>query len=421
MRWITLHRGTMKPGPVAGSQALTRDAERKLKLYQSFCYIVGGVLSPLLANIALHGLERSIRTTFPQRYGRNARSAPTVVRYADDFVVLHPDRSVIEQIQQHIATWLQGMGLELKPSKTRIAHTLNPHNGQVGFDFLGFLVRQFPVGKTHSGTYVDRAQQTHLLGFKTIIRPNRTAVKRHSLALRAIIHQHKMAPQAALIDRLNPVIRGWTRYYATVCSKATFATLEHLTFLKLRRWAKRRHPRKPWYWVARKYWRLDQGHWHFAVKDGIWLYRHTQMPIRRHIKVQGVRSPYDGDWAYWARRLGKHPDMPMSITKLLQRQHGKCAWCGLSFHEEDVLERDHVIPIALGGRNQYANWQLLHRHCHDQKTASDGSLAVRHARCLSEHRRDARGGGTHDKRQTNEEPDVGKLTRPVLQTSQLGD
>ena len=102
----------------------------------------GGVISPLIANVALHGLETLVAETHA-----NAK----VIRYADDLVVLHPDLSVIEAAQQTITHWLADMGLELKPSKTRITHTLHPHHGQIGFDFLGFHIRQHPVGKTHSG------------------------------------------------------------------------------------------------------------------------------------------------------------------------------------------------------------------------------------------------------------------------------
>ena len=100
----------------------------------------GGVLSPLLANIALHGFETVIREAFPERKpGTNVHWKPNVVRYADDFVVMHEDETVIQQVQQLATAWLAGMGLELKPSKTKITHTLSTHNGNVGFDFLGFV------------------------------------------------------------------------------------------------------------------------------------------------------------------------------------------------------------------------------------------------------------------------------------------
>jgi RNA-directed DNA polymerase len=143
----------------------------------------GGPLSPLLANIALHGMETAIRNAFPIRITRNGKREgwqPIVIRYADDLVVFHRDRAVIEQTQTLLSEWLAGMGLELKPSKTRIGHTLQPLDGQVGFDFLGFNVRQYPMGKTHSA----KNTKGHRLGFKTIIKPSQEAIRRHGIALR---------------------------------------------------------------------------------------------------------------------------------------------------------------------------------------------------------------------------------------------
>ena len=110
------------------------------------------------------------------------------------------------------------------------------------------------------------------------------------------------------------------------------------------------------------------------TKDGKYrLYRHDKMPIRRHVKVKGTRSPYDGDFVYWATRQGKHPQVPKYIAILLKRQHGKCVWCNLYFKAEDLAENDHVVPTARKGGDATDNRQLLHRHCYDEKTAGDGS------------------------------------------------
>ncbi len=115
----------------------------------------GGVISPLLANIALHGLEERITKVYTRSCKRGGAN---VIRYADDFVVLHRDLETLEEIRQMASEWLAGMGLELKPSKTRITHTLRSHDGKVGFDFLGFHVRQHHVGKTHTGKLGERNQ-----------------------------------------------------------------------------------------------------------------------------------------------------------------------------------------------------------------------------------------------------------------------
>ncbi|MBV9172752.1 MAG: group II intron reverse transcriptase/maturase, partial [Chloroflexi bacterium] len=178
----------------------------------------GGVISPLLANIALHGLESALRRCATQRQG-----PLKVVRYADDFVVLHPDLAVIERATAAATAWLATLGLELQPSKTRITHTLVPYEGAIGFDFLGFTVRQFRVGQTHSGKYVSNLQGTiRLLGFKTIIKPSRRAVVRHLAAVKEVIRRNRSSRQEAVVHQLNPVMRGWSNYYRSSVAKATF-------------------------------------------------------------------------------------------------------------------------------------------------------------------------------------------------------
>jgi RNA-directed DNA polymerase len=134
----------------------------------------GGVISPILANVALHGLEEAITTAFPRRQKAGVVfQRPTVLRYADDFVVLHRDLAVIEKVKQLVSEWLAGMGLEMKPSKTAITHTLRQHEGRVGFDFLGFNVRQYPAGKNHSSKTGRRGGNPITLGFKTLIKPSK--------------------------------------------------------------------------------------------------------------------------------------------------------------------------------------------------------------------------------------------------------
>ncbi len=233
--------------------------------------------------------------------------APTLMRYADDFIVLHPDLTTIERIQKLIVTWLSEWGLELKPSKTRITHTLHEHQGHLGFDFLGFHVRQYLVGKRHT----SRSTRGALLGFKTFIQPCPEAIHRHYEAIRDVIDRHVAAPQAVLIEHLNPLLRGWANYYSAVVSKRTFNKLDNLLFSKLLHWAYRRHPRRSRRWIIRKYWHLETGHWVFGTPDGgRRLYTHSQVPIRRHVKVRDTKSPFDGDWLYWVTRMGRHPSYP---------------------------------------------------------------------------------------------------------------
>lgn len=335
----------------------------------------GGVLSPLLMNVALHGLETAVTTHFSRLPSRKdgpnrRRRQPTLIRYADDLVAIDEDETIIQQVQTFIDQWLAGMGLELKPSKTRIVHTLQPCDNDndkvIGFDFLGFNVRQYPVGRRRTA-HTCRGVP---LGFATIIKPSTKAVHTHLQAIGTVIKAHKHATQAVLTQRLNPIIKGWTNYHAAVCSKKTFSKLDHLTYLKLRAWAHYRHPGKGKRWIAAKYWHPERGRWRFASGD-ITLHRHSQTSIRRHVKVAGSRSPYDGNWVYWSMRMGRHPETTAQVANLLRRQKGRCAYCGLFFRSGDMLEQDHVIPRAQGGADTLVNLQLLHRHCHDRKTAMD--------------------------------------------------
>ncbi len=339
----------------------------------------GGVISPLLANIALHGMEERIKQfaetlSLKDNRGKeqskhNKRQRLSLIRYADDFVILHKDITVVTRCSRIISEWLNDMGLELKPSKTRLAHTLNQYGQEKpGFDFLGFNIRQFQVGKYASEQ-----------GFKTFITPSKQKQKVHYNRIASIIDSHKAAPQAALISQLNPIIRGWGNYYATVVSGAVFSKMDCLMYQKLSSWANRRHPSKGKGWVVKKYWQtIGENNWEFATrKEGtnpLRLLGHAEIPIVRHVKVKGEASPYDGNLMYWSTRMGNNPEMPTRVSKLLKRQKGKCALCDMFFRENDVLEVDHKIQKSQGGKDCYENWQLLHRHCHDTKTANDGSL-----------------------------------------------
>lgn len=170
----------------------------------------GGVISPLLANIALHGMEQRINQAFPKKeiWSKNKRigyqNPAHLIRYADDFVILHEDIEVVQKCQEIIAEWLQQMGLELKPSKTRLTHTLNEYEGKIGFDFLGFMVRQYPSGKHHT----SKNTKGELLGYKTLITPSQESVSRHLEKLRKIIKFHQASTQLQLIKELSPVITG---------------------------------------------------------------------------------------------------------------------------------------------------------------------------------------------------------------------
>jgi len=341
----------------------------------------GGVISPLLANIALHGMESVVKEYANKMKGSKTdnQNALSLIRYADDFVIMHKSLTVIQECKILIENWLKDIGLELSPTKTKITHTLTEYEGSVGFDFLGFNIRQYPVGKHHSG------KNTHgeLLGYKNLIKPSKEKVLLHSDKLNEIVREHKSKPQMALINALNPVIKGWCNYYSTVVSKKAFSTLSYFTYLKLRRWGERRHPNKSHSWVADQYWlsvktKDKDRNWVFATKGNgqvaTTLYNHADTKCNeRHVKVKGVASPFDGDWVYWSQRRGKHPECTIRVSNLLNIQKGRCAHCKSRFTSEDILEVDHIIPRCKGGKDENENLQLLHRHCHDAKTSKDGS------------------------------------------------
>ena len=334
----------------------------------------GGVISPLLANIALHGMEERIKefaTTLKGRKRENKKSL-SLIRYADDFVIIHENKDVVNKCQNIIGEWLAQIGLELNKEKTRMVHTLKESNNhKPGFDFLGFNIRQFPVGKCHSG----KLPNGKLLGFKTIIKPSKEKVIEHYRKLAEIINSHKTSKQEVLILKLIPIIRGWTNYYRTVCSKETFSKIGNLLFRKLSRWGYRRHPNKSKTWVNKKYWHtIGLNNWRFNCKTNEIVYTlplHSETEIIRHIKVRGEASPYDGNSTYWATRMGKHPEIKSAVARLLKKQQGKCNFCNLTFKPEDKIERDHIIALQAGGANKIDNLQALHKHCHDSKTKTD--------------------------------------------------
>ena len=300
----------------------------------------------------------------------------TFIRYADDFIVTHQDLNVIKRCQELISDWLSDMGLELKPSKTRIAHTLQgekSEDGIAGFDFLGYNIRQYPVSKYKS----PKNPQGELLGFRTLIVPSKEACKKHQVSIKNAISKHKKSPQALLIRELNPIIRGWCNYYKLSDANTVkcFSKQDFLVMQKLRAWGVNRCGN--YSKACKKYLHKIGNRITFATgkmdANPLKLLAHDTFSSSstEYVKVKGDKSPYDGDLIYWSARMGRSNEMPQNKAFLLKKQKGKCNWCGLHFRNGDVLENDHIKAISLGGTNEYANRQLLHAHCHDEKTAID--------------------------------------------------
>jgi RNA-directed DNA polymerase len=346
----------------------------------------GGSISPLLALIALHGMDEAINRIYPK-----AR----LIAYADDAVVLHEDRKVLEHVQQLLQTWLAQIRLSLNEAKSRLSHTLE--GNEPGFEFLGFHVRQYRVGKHQSGKHPNGQP----LGFKTLIKPAKANLSAHLAELGRVIRRSQALPQNALIRQLNPKIRGWANYYRTCVSKAAYGRLDHLVWVKLRRWAYRRHPKKTIAWTHKRYWHRLDSRQVFATPATdpvpVHLRTHSEVAIARHVKVSGSRSPYDGDWVYWSTRRGWHPKAKSRLAKLLKEQRGRCRYCGLFFQHDDRIEIDHINGDRRNSR--YSNLQALHGHGHDAKTREYGDYLP---------------SGMHDKHQDTEERGEAKVSCTAL-------
>ena len=350
----------------------------------------GGVVSPLLANIALHGIQKMLN-----EYIKNIRMRQenpphkvlskiqkiqtlTFIRYADDFVVIHKKHEVVQKCRKLISEWLTDIGLELKPEKTRIAHTLISEQSEdniAGFDFLGYNIRQHFVGKYKSRTNA----QGRKLGFVTLIKPSEQSCKKHQTSIKAAIKKHKHSSQIDLINELNPIIRGWCNYFSfsNVKVTRTFSKQDYLVFQKLRALGVHRFKKKGLTGFFQEYYRkIGERNWVFATKGAnpLVLLTHDEFSCSstKYVKVKGDKSPYDGDLVYWSTRMGRNLELPNTKALLLKKQKGKCNWCGLYFRNGDLLEKDHILASALGGKNEFNNYQLLHGgKCHNEKTAID--------------------------------------------------
>ena len=280
----------------------------------------GGVISPLLANIALHGMEefcKNLIRDIPLRGSTRKLVMPNrrlsmlgFIRYADDFVVIHPDLSIILLIKEKLPEYLAKTGLELSPSKTRISHTLKIDNetitkcpgldGKPGFNFLGFYIRQYKNKTDHLS-----AKSSKKLGFRTLIVPTKEKRKEHQADLHKIIlKQGKHLNQDVSIKKLNPVICGWANYFgksdANTCGY--MLQMEYLMYLKLRKWAKRVYKTTGKGRTAFR--KIGNRNWAFSTKDSV-LVLHSQysIPLNEYVKVTGEASPFDSNQIYWAKRL----------------------------------------------------------------------------------------------------------------------
>ena len=281
----------------------------------------GGVISPLLLNIALHGLEEAAGVRY--RTGSHAREfkadSPALTRYADDLVVCCHSRQDAEQVKARLAEWLEPRGLAFNEAKTRIVPVTE------GFDFLGFNLRRYPNGKL-------------------LIKPGATAIKRFRDRLAKEFRSLRGSNVAAVLAKIAPIVRGWVAYYRTVVSTRVFAALTDYLWKLTYKWACWSHPNKPRHWIIGRYFgkfskfRNDQ--WVFGDKDtGAYLPKPSWTDIVRHTLVKGGASPDDPALAgYWAQRRQKvKPPLDSYTVRLLSRQDGRCSLCGENLLTPDQL------------------------------------------------------------------------------------
>src|SRR6266567_1669971 len=249
----------------------------------------GGILSPLLMNVALHGMEAVVTESSEDGH---TGDQPLLVRYADDFVILHADLKELQQVVRRVKHWLARMGLHLHADKTRFTHTLTPYQGQAGFDFLGFSIRQEPgenISRGQSGQGHAPGGKTIITpftrrlapqGVKTIISPSQEASKRHLAVIEHRLQQLQTAPQGRVIAELNPLIMGWAAYYNGVVEASIMSRYDELVEQRLINWACKRHPGKARDWLLTRYWqRAGNQRRVFASPDGVQLRAYRQASV----------------------------------------------------------------------------------------------------------------------------------------------
>ena len=337
----------------------------------------GGIISPLLSNIALHGMEEHMKDwicTKPSfaktnKYSKTAkRKSLAIIRYVDDFVIIHKNENIIREAKAEISKWLwDGPRLVLSEEKTAIRNTNN------GFDFLGFTCITITRGSsTRAKIYPSRLSQARLL-----------------LKVRQIVIKNRNASSYNLINLLRPVIIGWANYFRFSECSSIFNKLTHLIFQKLRAWVFRRDTRngrkeiKQRYFPSNQTYLFDgtkhQNNWVLhgkqLGKSGIerknWLPHLSWVKSRKWVKILGDYSPYNGDNLYWGKRTINKGTWNIRQRKLINSQKGFCPYCKTQFLIDSVVEVDHIIPISKGGKDVYSNLQLLHKHCHISKTRED--------------------------------------------------
>jgi RNA-directed DNA polymerase len=333
----------------------------------------GGTISPLLANIALDGMEKLLRSytkvTIHQPSPQAKQQKPYkkksgtygFIRYADDFLVTAKTQEDIEAILPTLKEWLQQRGLELNPDKTNIVPV------EQGCNFLGFTIRQFKG--------------------KCLITPQFQKVQAFLQSIRDWLRNNPQVKTEAVINHLNPILRGWGNYYKHGVSKRVFSYVDSQIWKAIWRWCKRRHPNKGSKWIARKYFSTFKGRaWTFSAqiydrtgtRKTLALIRLADIPIERHIKVKGTASPDDSQLAsYWKKRQTRYGktywEKGSKLYQVAASQNWQCPVCGEPLFNGEQLHTHHLVRVAEGGTNFEENLTHLHKACHQHLHSGRGS------------------------------------------------
>jgi RNA-directed DNA polymerase len=315
----------------------------------------GGTASPVIMNLTLDGLEKELMKKLSPTVNKKNQNQVNYVRFADDLIVTGRSKELLEQqVKPLIEEFLRQRGLELSQEKTKIVHISD------GVDFLGKNIRKYKG--------------------KLLIKPATKNVKSILLKIRQTIKRYSSASMEMLIMKLNPLIRGWANYYRHDVSKVTFCRIDHEIFLKLWRWATRRHPERGSQWIKAKYFKsIGKRNWVFqttiADKDGkpktIRLINASDVPIKRHIKIKAKANPYDLAWeAYFEERLGfkmlDNLKQKKRLLRLWYAQDGICPNCHQKITKETGWNIHHIKRRTDGGKETMDNLVLLHPNCHTQ-------------------------------------------------------
>lgn len=319
----------------------------------------GGIISPLLANIALHGMEEFLSQFIEIKRYRKPNGRLTTetrprygfIRYADDFIITARKIEDIDFIKPYIEGWLRNRGLELNQDKTRIV------NVETGFNFLGFNIRQ------HNG--------------KCLTKPQKEKVLVKLKEIREWLKNYPDVSPEVLINKLNPIIRGWGNYYRYGVSKQVFSFFDDQIWRMLYKWALRRHGKRRKKWVLRKYFRRLSGGWKFfaltqdrrSKPKSIYITELSKIPIQRHVKVKGSASPDDPTLhEYWHSRGTRHGKTRWikgsKLYLIAEQQNWLCPICSEHLFNGEEIDTHHIQSVKDGGTDNINNLVHLHKVCH---------------------------------------------------------